>query len=180
MTTDTATATTTQMYRIYIKASPEKVWEAIVSPDWSEQYYYGTRVDFDLRPGGAYRAAPGAPMLAGFEAMGMEAPDVVVDGEVIEADPPRKLVHTFRLLMDPTVAGEGHTRVTWELVPITDDVTKVIVTHDVTDAPATASMVHGDGEVGAEGGEANGGGGWDQILSALKTLLETGAPLVVG
>lgn len=118
-------------------------------------------------------------MLAGFEAMGMEPPELVVDGEVIEADPPRKLVHTFRMLMDPTVAGEGHTRVTWELIPITDDVTKVIVTHDVTDAPATASMVNGDGEVGNEGGEANGGGGWDQILSALKTVLETGEPLVI-
>jgi uncharacterized protein YndB with AHSA1/START domain len=175
MTTDTATATTTQIYRIYIKATPERIWEAIVSPDWSEQYYYGTRVDFDLRPGGAYRAAPGAPMLAGFEAMGMEAPDVVVDGEVIESDPPRKLVHTFCLRMDPTVEAEGHTRVTWELVPIADDVTKVIVTHDVTDAPATATMVHGDGEA-----EGNGGGGWDQILSALKTLLETGEALAIG
>jgi len=177
MTTDTATATatTTQIYRIYIKATPERIWEAIVSPDWSEKYYYGTRVDFDLRPGGAYTAAPGAPMLAGFEAMGMDAPDIVVDGEVVESDPPRKLVHTFRLLMDPTVAGEGHTRVTWELLPITDEVTKVVVTHDVTDAPATATMIHGDGEA-----DGNGGGGWDQILSALKTVLETGDVLVTG
>jgi hypothetical protein len=69
--------------------------------------------------------------------------------------------------------------VTWELIPITGDVTKVVVTHDVTDAPATASMVHGDGEVGAEGQGGNGGGGWDQILSALKTVLETGDPLVI-
>ena len=110
MTTDTATTTVTQIYRIYIETTPEKIWEAITDPEWSEKYYYGTRVDYDLNPGGAYRAVPGAPMLAGFEAMGMDAPDVVVDGTVIESDPPRRLVHTWRLLMDPTVESEGFRR----------------------------------------------------------------------
>jgi uncharacterized protein YndB with AHSA1/START domain len=171
--TGTATDTlTTQVYRIYIKTSPERVWEAITSPDWTEKYFYGTRLDVDLRPGGRYVATPGAPMLAGFEAMGMEPMPVVVDGEVVESDPPRKLVHTFQMLMDPDIAAEGHTRVTWELFPIADDVTKLIVTHDVTGAPLTAAMIHG-----VDGPDADGGGGWDQILSGLKTLLETGEVL---
>ena len=172
MTTDTATTTVTQIYRIYIETTPEKIWEAITTPEWSEKYYYGTRVDFDLNPGGAYRAVPGAPMLAGFEAMGMDAPDVVVDGTVIESDPPRRLVHTWRLLMDPTVESEGFTTVSWDLWPVNDSITKLTVTHDVSGAPATALMVDGTGEA-----DGNGGGGWDQILSALKTLIETGKVL---
>lgn len=64
---------------------------------------------------------------------------------------------------------------TWELIAISDEVTEVVVTHDVTNAPATATMIHGDGEA-----DGNGGGGWDQILSALKTLLETGEALRIG
>jgi len=173
--TDAPKTITTQVYRIYIQASPERVWEAITTPEWSEKYYYGTRVDFDLRPGGAYRATPGPGMLAGAEAMGFELPDVVVEGEVRVSDPPRKLVHSWRLLMEPTVAAEGFTMVTWDLVAISDAVTKVTVTHDVTGAPATAFMVHGDGEA-----DGNGGGGWDQVLSALKTVLETGEVLEIG
>lgn len=174
-TTETTETTVTQVYRIYILASAERVWEAITTPDWSEKYYYGTRVDFDLTPGGAYRATPGPGMLAGAEAMGFDLPEVVVEGAVIVSDPPRKLVHTWRLLMDPTVAAEGYTTVTWDLVPISDTVTKVTVTHDVSGAPATAFMVHGDGEA-----DGNAGGGWDQILSGLKTVLETGQVLEIG
>jgi uncharacterized protein YndB with AHSA1/START domain len=169
---DTTDPTVIQMYRIYIQASAERIWEAITQPEWTEKYYYGTRVDIDLTPGGAYRAVPGAAMLAGAEAMGFELPDVVVQGEVIIADPPHTLAHTWQLLMDPTVEAEGFTTVTWELLSISDDVTKVTVTHDVSSAPATALMVHGDGEA-----DGNGGGGWDQILSSLKTLLETGEAL---
>jgi len=165
----TAYGTTSQVYRIYINTSAERVWEAITSPEWSEKYYYGTRVDFDLTPGGAYKATPGPDMVAGAEAMGFELPPVITEGEVIESDPPRRLVHTWRLLMDPTVAGEGHTTITWDLWSVTDTITKLTVTHDVIGAPATAAMVDGAGEE-----KGNGGGGWDQILSALKTLLETG------
>jgi len=171
----TTATTTTQVYRIYIQATTDRVWEAIIDPDWSEKYYYGTRVDFDLTPGGAFRAAPGPGMLAGAEAMGFELPDVVAEGEVLVADAPTRLVHTWRLLMDPTVAAEGPTTVSWELLAVSETVTKVTVTHDVTDAPATAGMVHGDGEA-----DGNGGGGWDQILSGLKTVLETGEPLLIG
>jgi len=164
-----SSTTVTQMYRIYINASAERVWEAITTPEWSEKYYYGTRVDFDLSPGGAYQATPGPAMLAGAEAMGFELPAVVVEGQVLVSEPPHKLVHTWKLLMDPSIEGEGFTTVTWDLWSVNDTVTKVTVTHDVSDAPLTASMVDGVGEA-----EGNGGGGWDQILSALKTVLESG------
>ncbi len=168
-TAGTTGTTITQVYRIYINTSAERVWEAITTPEWSEKYFYGTRLAVDLTPGGAYEASPGPGMRAGAEAMGFELPDVVLDGEVLESDPPKKLVHTWRLLMDPTVAGEGFTTVTWDLWPVNESVTKLTVTHDVTGAPSTAQMVDGAGEA-----EGNGGGGWSQILSALKTVLESG------
>jgi len=177
MTTDTDTPQTiTQVYRVYIRASAERVWEAITTPEWSEKYYYGTRVDFDLTAGGVYQATPGPGMRAGAEAAGFDLPDVVVDGEVVVSDPPRKLVHTWRLLMDPTVTGEGFTTVTWDLIPVSDIITKLTVTHDVSGAPATAVMIRG---TGADEPDVDGGGGWAQVLSALKTVLETGEVLEV-
>jgi uncharacterized protein YndB with AHSA1/START domain len=96
---------------------------------------------------------------------------VVVDGEVVEADPPRKLVQTFRMLMDPEMAAEGFTRLTYEIQEGEGGVTKLTVTHDLAGAPRLAAVVGGAME--AEGA----GGGWGWILSDLKTLLETGTPL---
>jgi uncharacterized protein YndB with AHSA1/START domain len=101
MSTTSKTSTTTQVYRVYIKATPEAIWEAITNPDWTERYMYESRVEYDLRPGGAYRGYPADAMRRHAAEMGFEVPDVVVDGEVIDADPPRRLVQTWRLLMDP-------------------------------------------------------------------------------
>ena len=56
MTTDTEARVTTQVYRVYIKATPQAIWDAITKPEWSERYGYGGRVEYDLRPGGRYRA----------------------------------------------------------------------------------------------------------------------------
>jgi uncharacterized protein YndB with AHSA1/START domain len=96
---------------------------------------------------------------------------VAVDGEVIEADPPRKLVQSWRLAMDPGLAAEGFTRLTYEIEPTNDGVTKLTVTHDLTGAPGMASLVAGEQE------DTGAGGGWAWVLSGLKTLLETGASL---
>jgi uncharacterized protein YndB with AHSA1/START domain len=97
------------------------------------------------------------------------APDVVVDGEVIEADPPRKLVQTFRSLWDPEMTAEGFTRLTWEIEEEVPGLSRLTVSHDVDGAPKTALQV---------AGELPGtGGGWSFILSDLKTLLETGQSL---
>ena len=80
MSTDTMTAT--QVYRVYIKATPQAIWDAITKPEWTERYGYTNRADFDLRPGGAYKAYASEAMKRGGEANGIPVPDVVVDGEV--------------------------------------------------------------------------------------------------
>ena len=171
MTTKTETAVTTQVYQVYIKATPQAIWDAITKPEWTERYGYGGRVEFDLRPGGAYRAfATEAMKKAGAE-MGFPTPDIIVDGEVVEADPPRKLVQTWRMVMDNDMAAEGFTRLTWEIQEGKGGVTKLTVVHDLEGAPMLAVMVSGGRE--AEGA----GGGWSWVLSDLKTLLETGKSL---
>lgn len=86
MTTTIDANTTTQVYRVYIKATPEAIWSAITQPEWTEKYGYGGRAEYELRPGGKYRLKAPPAMLE------MGAPEVMLDGEVIEADPPRKLV----------------------------------------------------------------------------------------
>jgi uncharacterized protein YndB with AHSA1/START domain len=169
--TTKAEPTTTQVYRIYIKATPEAIWEAITKPEWTEKYLYEARVEFDLRPGGAYRAYPSDMMRVHGAEMGYPIPDVVIDGEVIEADPPRRLVQTWRMLMDPTMAAEGFTRLTWEIEELQGGVSKLTVVHDVEGAPQIATLISGGME------DQGAGGGWPQILSSLKTLLETGKPL---
>jgi len=164
MTTTTPTQTV-QMYRVYIKASPEAIWEAITSPEWTVKYGYAPLVDYDLRPGGTFRAYANE----GMKAFG--CPDVISDGEVIEADPPRKLVQTWRMTMTPELAAEAFTRLTFELEPVRGGVTRLTVTHDVSGAPKWAVVLRGDAEPGGAGG------GWNEVLSGLKTLLETGQQL---
>jgi uncharacterized protein YndB with AHSA1/START domain len=156
------TLTTTQVYRVYIKASPAAIWDAITKPEWTERYGYGGRAEFDLRPGGAYRGLTSEAMRA------MGAPDVAVDGEVIEADPPRRLVQSWRMVMDPEMEAEGFTRLTWEIAEGQGGVTKLTVVHELEGAPKLALLVSGGME------ETGAGGGWSWVLSDLKTLLETG------
>ena len=103
--------------------------------------------------------------------LGYPIPEVAADGEVIEADPPRKLVQTWRMLMDPTMADEGFTRLTWEIHETQSGVSRLTVTHDVSGAPGVAALVSGAME------DEGAGGGWAAVLSELKTLLETGKPL---
>ena len=156
---------TVQMYRVYIKASPETIWEAVTQPEWTVKYGYAPLVDYELRAGGAFRAHANE----GMKALG--CPDIISDGEVIEVDPPRKLVQTWRMTMTPEMAAEAFTRLTYDIEPVRGGVTKVTVTHDVTGAPLWAAMLRGEGETGGAGG------GWSEILSGLKTLLETGEQL---
>jgi uncharacterized protein YndB with AHSA1/START domain len=166
MTTTESTAgtgTTVQVYRVHIRATPEAIWEAITSPEWTQRYGYQAPVEYDLRPGGAYRGLPSAAMKE------YGSPDVIVDGEVLEVDPPRRLVQTWRTLWDEEMRAEGFTRLTYEIEPGEGGVTMLTLTHDVTGAPRTALQVAG----GLEGA----GGGWSQVLSDLKTLLETGRSL---
>jgi uncharacterized protein YndB with AHSA1/START domain len=165
MTTITETNVTTQVYRVYIKASPEAIWDAITKPEWTERYGYGGIAEFDLRPGGAFRHLTDEGMRA------MGAGDVAVDGEVIESDPPRKLVQTWRMVMAPEMAAEGFSRLTYEIGEAKDGVTKLTVIHDLEGTPKLALLVSGAME------DTGAGGGWSWVLSGLKTVLETGEPL---
>jgi uncharacterized protein YndB with AHSA1/START domain len=171
MTSTSESTVTTQVYRVYIRATPEAIWDAITKPEWTEKYGYGGLVEYELRPGGVARAHADAAMLAGAEQQGYTIPELIIDGEVVEVDPPRKLVQTWRMLMDPDMASEPFSQLTWEIAEGTDGVSTLTVTHDLTDAPSTAVLV--------SGGKAHegAGGGWSWILSDLKTLLETGTRL---
>jgi uncharacterized protein YndB with AHSA1/START domain len=168
MTTMTETKTT-QVYRVYIKATPQSIWDAITTPEWTERYGYGGRVEYDLRPGGTYRAFVNDEMKkARAEMGGSPTPDVIGDGEVVESDPPRRLVQTWRMLMTPETEAEGFTRLTYEIAEGRGGVSKLTLTHELEGAPRLASFLGG----GMEGQGA--GGGWAEVLSDLKTLLETG------
>jgi uncharacterized protein YndB with AHSA1/START domain len=169
MSTETTTAATTQVYRVWIKASAERIWEAIVDPEWNNRYGYAAPSFFDLKPGGSFHSEPNQGMKDYGQANGFEVPDTIGDGEVIEAEPPRRLVQTWRMLMDPTTAAEPFTTLTYEIeeTPNQPGVCKLTVIHQLPGAPATATMVAGSDEAGA-------GGGWAWVLSDLKTLLETG------
>jgi uncharacterized protein YndB with AHSA1/START domain len=138
---------TTQVYQLFIQASPEQIWEAITKPEFTAKYFYAARVE--LVNGRRMSYGPNG------ELWGDEA--------IVESDPPRKLVHQWRSQYDPELAAEEPSRVTWEIEPQDEGVTKLTVVHDQLEgAPKTAESV---------------AGGWMYILSGLKTLLETGKPL---
>ena len=142
---------TIQVYQVFIKATPEQVWDGITKPEFTAQYFYGSVIDSTFEPG--------APYLG----WSSDRTQQYVDGEVLEADPPRRLSHTWRALYDEETAAEPHSRVAWEIEPQDGGITKLTVVHDRLEAsPKTALNV---------------AGGWSFVLSGLKTLLETGKPL---
>jgi uncharacterized protein YndB with AHSA1/START domain len=166
MSTMTETSVTTQVYRVYIKATPQAIWDAITKPEWTERYGYGGKAEYDLRPGGAYKGYTSEAMRE------FGAPEVGVDGEVIEADPPWRLVQTWRMAMDDAMKAQGFTRVTYEIEQRPDGISRLTVTHDLDGAPALALLMSGQME------DQGAGGGWSYVLSSLKTLLETGESFV--
>jgi uncharacterized protein YndB with AHSA1/START domain len=144
----TMTATATQVYNVFIKATPEQIWEAITSPDFTEKYFYGARIE--TKNGRRVAHGPNGELWG--------------DEPVFESDPPRRLVHEWRSRYDPELAAEEPSRVTWEIEPQEGGYALLTVTHDQLDgAPKTAASVAGPG--------------WMMVLSGLKTLLETGEPL---
>jgi uncharacterized protein YndB with AHSA1/START domain len=137
-----------KVFEIYIKTTPERLWEAITDPDLRSEYNFGARVDSDWTPGSRYEMSAGG----GAVPLG--------EGEILEADPPRRLVHTMTALWSDEVKSEGASRVTWEIEPIADSC-RLTVTHDQLREGANEELY----------------GGWPMILSGLKTLLETGEKL---
>ena len=145
----TMTEQVTQMYAVFIRATPEQVWDAITKPEFTTKYFHGTKIESTFEPGAPYLSLAGD--------------DRMIEGEVLESDPPRVLKTTWRALFDPELAEEAYSRVTWEIEPQDGGVTKLTVTHDQLEAsPKTAASV---------------AGGWEFVLSGLKTVLETGEPL---
>jgi uncharacterized protein YndB with AHSA1/START domain len=141
------TAQTTQVYSVFIRATPEQIWDAITKPEFTSKYFYGSHANITPE---RFRSTDG------------EGNDLVV-GEMFEIDPPRRLVHGWRALYDPETAAEEESRVTWEIEALDDGVCRLTVVHDRLEAaPKTALSV---------------AGGWSYVLSGLKTLLETGKPL---
>ena len=158
----TDSAASVLIYRIVIKAKAQAIWDAITTPEWTERYAYGGRAEYDLRAGGRFSHKASAEM----KSFGL--PDEIITGEVIESDPPRKLVQTWHPLFDPGTTAEPPTRLTYEITDHQNGLCTVTITHDVTGAPRVAGMVPGGGN------PAQGGGGWPWTLSDLKSLLETG------
>ena len=159
-----------QVHRVYIRASAQAIWDAITQPEWTRRYGYTGLVEYeDMRPGAAYRVRPTEEFRAGAEARGNLLPEVIIEGEVLEADPPHKLVTTFRMLMDEQTASEPATRITHEIKELPNGVCSLTLTHELDGAPVLASIVGGLWE------DQGAGGGHTWVLNDLKTLLETGS-----
>lgn len=138
------------VFQIYIRASADRVWQAITETEFRRQYFHGSTIESDFRPGSPLRSV---------------SPDGELWGDdiVLECEPPHLLSHSWRSLWDPEAADEPASRVTWRIEPQDGGVCKLTVTHDqLEDSPATARGVSG---------------GWAFIISGLKSVLETGEPL---
>jgi uncharacterized protein YndB with AHSA1/START domain len=134
-----------KVFEIYIRTTPEKLWEAITDPEIRAKYNFGMAVDSEWKVG--------SRMKMGVPSMGVE----LGDGEVLEIDPPRRLVHTMIALWGDDVKAEGFSRVTWDIAQVQDSC-HLTVTHDQLREGANDQLY----------------GGWPMILSGLKTWLETG------
>ena len=133
-----------KVFEIYIKTTPERLWEAITDPEMRAKYSFGVQTHSDWTNGSSYKSSvPGMVDIA--------------EGENLEVDPPRKLVQSFTALWSDEVKAVGASRVTWEIEPVGDSC-QLTVTHDQLPDDANSEVY----------------GGWMMILSGLKTLVETG------
>ena len=140
----TAPVSDTAVFEIFIKATPERVWEAITDPELRAKYSFGVQTHSEWTTGSSYRAGtPGVVDIA--------------EGENVVVEPPHLLVQTFNALWSDDVRAQGTTRVSWEIEQVGDSC-RLTVVHDQLPASANAELY----------------GGWPMILSGLKTLLETG------
>jgi uncharacterized protein YndB with AHSA1/START domain len=147
----------TQIFEIYIRATPEQIWTAITSNEFRVKYFHGGRADSSWETGARLRT------------VGPDG-DLWGDNEILQSDPPKLLSHTWRSLYDPAMAAEPTSRVTWTIEPMNDpdaarpgDYCRLTVTHDqLENSPLTAESIKG----------------WSFILSGLKSVVESGEGLV--
>ena len=143
----TMTAQATQIYQVFIKATPEAIWDAITKPEFTSKYFYGVTIDVTPE-----------------ERRSFQGSELQNTSNVLEFEPPRRLVHSWISYYDPEMAAEEASRVSWEIEPQDGGFALLTVTHDQLEgAPKTAANVSGTG--------------WMMVLSGLKTLLETGETL---
>jgi DNA-binding transcriptional ArsR family regulator len=137
-----------KVFEIYIKTTPERLWQAITDPEMRALYTFGVGVESEWTNGSSYKAVhPGAGV-------------TISEGENLEVDPPRKLVQSFNALWSDDVKAAGTSRVTWDIEQV-EDSCRLTVTHDQLPEDVNGEIY----------------GGWPMILSGLKTLLETGESL---
>jgi uncharacterized protein YndB with AHSA1/START domain len=139
----------TQMYVVFIRISPEKLWQALTDSEITKKYFFGEAIHSDFKRGSQWHSTGPSGSRD-------------VEGTVIESDPPRRLVLTWHVLYAPDLAKEI-SRVTYLIEKKNAEVTKLTVLHDCSEAPLTAKHVNEDG--------------WQWVLSNLKSCLETGQPL---
>jgi uncharacterized protein YndB with AHSA1/START domain/DNA-binding transcriptional ArsR family regulator len=137
-----------KVFEIYIRTTPERLWEAITDPDIRPKYNFGNSIETTWTPGAPYKMVH-----RGFDGS-------LAEGEILEVDPPRRLVHTMHALWSDEARAEGSTRVTWEIEQV-EDSCRLTVIHDELREGACEELY----------------GGWPMILSGLKTWLETGEVL---
>jgi uncharacterized protein YndB with AHSA1/START domain/DNA-binding transcriptional ArsR family regulator len=137
-----------KVFEIYIKTTPERLWQAITESDMRQKYNFGVGVQSDWAPGSTYKSV--------HDGAGI----VIAEGENLEVDPPRRLVQSFNALWADEVKSEGTSRVTWEIEQV-EDSCRLTVTHSELREGANNQIY----------------GGWPMILSGLKTYLETGEKL---
>jgi uncharacterized protein YndB with AHSA1/START domain/DNA-binding transcriptional ArsR family regulator len=134
-----------KVFEIYIKTTPERLWQAITDPEIRSKYNFGVQISSDWTPGSHYVSShPGAS-------------GPLVEGENLEVDPPRRLVQSMVALWGDDVKSEGTSRVAWDIEAVGDSC-RLTVTHDQLREGANEQLY----------------GGWPMILSGLKTYLETG------
>lgn len=137
-----------KVFEIYIRTTPERLWEAITNPEIRSRFHFGNRIESDWQRGSSYTITnPNAPV-------------TLMDGENLEVEPPRRLVQTMVAHWSEEVEAVGPTRITWEIEPVGDSC-RLTVIHGQLPEDASGELY----------------GGWPMILSGLKTWLETGQVL---
>jgi uncharacterized protein YndB with AHSA1/START domain len=137
-------STMEKVFEIYIRTTPERLWEAITDGSMRAKYTFGGVVDSDFTPGSRFVQHNGDVLLG--------------EGENLEVEPPRRLVQRSTMLWSDDVKAEGASTITWEITEIAPDSCQLVVTHSDLREDANPELY----------------GGWPMILSGLKTLLETG------
>ena len=144
-------STASHVFTIFVSATPEQVWRAITESEFTSRYYFASTLESDWEPGSPYRY-----LIEGNEA---------IVGEVLEADPPRRLGMTFDARWDDDVAPDPPSRISWEITDLSPGVVQLSVVHDELVAGSATERQVGHPQ------------GMSFVLSGLKTLLETGRPL---